>query len=237
MERRSAAAPSCRWPVDPGRCPEGRAAAGRRDRADGGDPAGSEIEGVAQDDGTHNRDERTGDLLVNPLEPDDRHQDRDGHEQGRDACFTGADSAERVRELLERRAASVATPNIPATWPIATWIPTPVRKPIKSAVRQEVGNEPEPDDPRHDHEHRTHESGQAAHRHPRGETSAGSNASNHRQGPLRSPSTPTTRIRWEEPKIAKATSAGIQAQDHRHLCESRIAHHPGPSPGGRRQPR
>ena len=34
------------------------------------------------------------------------------------------------------------TPNIPATWPIATWIPTPVRKPIRTLCDRKLAMNP-----------------------------------------------------------------------------------------------
>ena len=42
----------------------------------------------------------------------------------------------------------VGTPSIPPTWPIATWTPTPVRKPISTVRERKFGEEAEPRDPR-----------------------------------------------------------------------------------------
>ncbi len=66
------------------------------------------------------------------------------------AALALADVAERLDELLDRAARAVdplgdvgvGMPSIPPIWPIATWMPTPVRNPISTLRERKSAMKP-----------------------------------------------------------------------------------------------
>ena len=96
---------------------------------------------VADQDHPDDRDERARDLLVDPGGAEDDHPHRDRHGQGRDA---------RLGDVLDASSRTSGgscplpslTPSTPCSWPIATWMPTPVRNPIRTLRDRKLAMKP-----------------------------------------------------------------------------------------------
>ena len=96
-----------------------------------------------------------------------------------------------------------STPNMPATWPIATWMPTPVRKPMRTLRDRKLAMKPSLQEPASEEQDAAHQRGEA------GQGDVLGRARRRRPSPARpaariaavAESAPTTRWR-DEPKMA-----------------------------------
>ncbi len=84
-------------------------------------------------------------------------------------------------------------PSMPPTWPHATWIPTPVRNPMRTVREQEVGQEAETDESGQDQEHAGHQREEA------GEGDVLGAARSRRARPTRQPSPRPSRSQRRPP--------------------------------------
>ena len=126
----ASAGASCR-PVDV-RQPERRQPAGHR--AEHGDAVGLEVDRLADDDRADHGDQRPGIDVLDVLRP----QDDRGDDDARRRASTSSMSPmfwSVPHSFCSVRPVPSGTPSMPPTWPAATWIPTPVRKPT-STVRE-----------------------------------------------------------------------------------------------------
>ena len=83
-------------------------------------------------------------VTLRQADDDDEHGEPRRRASGRWSRPMLSQRGERLARSCRR--CRSGTPSMPASWPMATWMPTPVRKPIEHLARQEVGQEGEPDD-------------------------------------------------------------------------------------------
>ena len=123
-----------------GRQAERRQAA--RDRAEVVTPSRGEVERVARDDRHDDRDQRARDRLVDAAEADDQAEDGERDDEGRRRSSPSGSTGPSRRTSRSSRRAWLGTPNIPPTWPIATWMPTPVRNPMSTLRDRKLAMNP-----------------------------------------------------------------------------------------------
>ena len=215
------------WPSWISGRPIGGSPAGHR--PDGRDAAGREVEHVAQDDHADHGDEGARDLLVDALQADDDGQDADRHGQGGQAGLAVRDPLECVAELLEGRAAALADAEQAAELPQGHLDADAGEEADEDAVGEEVGDEPEPQEPGDDHEHAAHEGRESGHGDPlrgRGCAGGGDAAEADRQdGSRRRVGThDEVARRAEDGERQHGQDQGVEAGDDRHLRDLRVAH-------------
>ena len=202
-------------------------------------PRPGEVEHVAQDDHPDDRDERAGDLLVDAPQAHDDGQDGDRHGQGGQTGLTVRDRLERVAELLEGRAAALADAEQPAELAERHLDADAGQEADEDAVREEVGDEPEPQKASGDHEHAAHESRESSHRDPlrgRGCTGGGDTAEADRQDGSRRRVGAHDEVarRAEDGEGQHRQDQGVEPGDDRHLRDLRVAHDLGHRERGQR---
>ena len=234
-------------PADPARAGRSTAARwGRRRASRRRGPRGrsAQLIAIEPDDG----DEAAGDHRNPPLEHDQRrdHSERDGECRARRV----GDLLQRVPELdhgaaqlrRERRPAE-GTPSMPASWPSATWIPTPVRKPTSTVRRDEVREETEPRDPREDQEPARDQRGETGVGEPlvcaRLEARDRRARRSRRRGsrPWRSRRRPRGGATSRRPRTRRRQQDRVEAGDHRRSGDLRVSHHLRDRERGQRDPR
>ena len=95
---------------------------------------------------------RAGDLLVDAAQPDDQWPGRSATRRASESWSRRRDALQRIAELLERRAAAFADTEQPAELAHGDLDADSGEEADQDAVRQEVGDEAEPDQPRDDEE-------------------------------------------------------------------------------------